>query len=497
MSGAPLDAPCPSRGSPLRGRRAAANGGFGLIEVIVSALIVALAAAAGATAFIASTRASGDLRQRADAQALAQQDENRLRGLNINQLSNLNQTLPAVTLDGTAFTVRESASYVSDSSGTPSCNSPSADYLQTTSTVTWSNMGTQSPVTDTSVLTPTVGSLDPTHGTLAVSVVNAGGTGMAGMNVNISGPSAASGTTAANGCVLFGNLPTGTYSVSVAPSVGTYVDAHTGQAVTATSPDTASPSPSVTAGTTASSPTQFQLDAAGSLDYSFVDAFPSGVSPSPAPPATAPAVVLVNPTMNTPSYRLCSAQDSSCPAVGSPDTSFTAGAWSGTGGQVVATPLFPFAYSTYAGVCTSDDPSLLGGTDGSASVTAGGTGAVNLTLPAMVVRLYSGTDTTSPETTLPTGGDLIVTDTGCNMRYVGYTTAPPPVSAGQAVLPLTTTLGSGANDTGLLKFPGMPYGQYTVCYDDAGQMYGPVSVTNQGAGEIVNLFAGATTAGTC
>jgi prepilin-type N-terminal cleavage/methylation domain-containing protein len=481
-------------------RRPGSQAGFSLIEVLISALIVALVAAAGATGFIASIDGSSTLRLRSDAQALAQQDESRLRGLNVDELSNLSRTLPAVSLDGATFTVTESASYVSDSTGTPSCTNPSADYLKTTSSVTWVNMGAQSPVSVSSVLTPTVGSVDPTHGTLAVSVINAAGTGASGMSVNVSGPDSATATTSAGGCALFGDLPAGTYNVAVAPIVGTDVDAKTGQVVAAGSPDLASPSPTVVAGSTAASPTQFQLDAGGTIVFPFTDAFPSGVSPSPAPTATAPAVVLFNTGMNSPGYRLCSAQDSAsaCPAVGSPDTSFSLAAWTGTSGHINATPLFPTTYSTYAGVCPSDEPALpgFGGTDGSASVT---TGASVLTLPAMVVRLYSGTSAApGSETTVPVGAHLIVTDTGCSMRYIGYTTTPPAVTSGQAVLPLNTTLKTGVNDTGLLTYPGMPYGNYTVCYDNGTKHYGPLVKQNAGTGEIVNLYAlSATTTGLC
>jgi prepilin-type N-terminal cleavage/methylation domain-containing protein len=496
----PQPAPVPPArpGSPLR--RVGSEAGFSLIEVLVSALIVGLVAAAGATGFIASIHGSSTLRVRSDAQALAQQDESRLRGLNVDELSNLSRALPAVSLDGATFTVTESASYVSDSTGTPSCTNPSADYLKTTSTVTWANMGGQSPVSVSSVLTPTVGSVDPTHGTLAVSVINAAGTGASGMSVNVSGPDSASATTSAGGCALFGNLAAGTYNVAVAPTVGTDVDAKTGQIVTAGSPDLASPSPTVVAGSTAASPTQFQLDGGGTIVLSFTDAFPSGVSPSPAPTATAPAVVVFNTGMNSPSYRLCSAADSACPAVGSPDTSFSSAAWNAPGGQITATPLFPATYSTYAGVCTSDEPAHFGAIDGSAAVTAGGSASTALTLPAMVVRLYSGTSSTVPgsEMTVPAGAHLIVTDTGCNMRYIGYTTTPPAVTSGQAVLPLITTLKTGLNDAGLLTYPGMPYGNYTVCYDNGTKHYGPMTVGNASTGEIVNLYAGsATTTGTC
>jgi hypothetical protein len=186
--------------------------------------------------------------------------------------------------------------------------------------------------------------------------------------------------------------------------------------------------------------------------------------------------------------------------VGSPDTSFSATAWSAPAGQVTATPLFPTTYSTYAGVCPSDDPALFGATDGSAAVTAGVPVSTPLTLPGMVVRLYSGTSSTVPgsEITVPVAGHVIVTDTGCSMRYIGYTTTPPTVTAGQAVLPLNTTLKTGVNDTGLLTHPSMPYGNYTVCYDNGTKHYGPLVVRNASTGEIVNLYAGsATVSGIC
>ncbi len=59
-----------------------------------------------------------------------------------------------------------------------------------------------------------------------------------------------------------------------------------------------------------------------------------------------------------------------------------------------------------------------------------------------------------------------------------------------------TAPGTGVNDTGLLTYPGMPYGNYTVCYDNAGKTYQyPMTVTNQVSGEIVKLYAGSATTG--
>jgi prepilin-type N-terminal cleavage/methylation domain-containing protein len=468
--------------------------GFTLIEVLVSAMIVALVGTAGATAFIVATHASGFTRLRSDAQTLAQQDQNRLRGLNIDELSNLNQTLTPVTLDGAAFTVKEGASYVSDAVGAPSCTNPSADYLEVTSTVTWSNMGSAAPITASSVLTPTVGSVDPTNGTLAVSVINAAGSGVAGANVSISGPHSDTAQTAAGGCALFGDIPPGAYNVAVSPETGTYVDAQSGQAVSVANPDIATAT--VTAGTTAGSPTQFQIDAGGSIVPSFVTAYPTGVSPAVPAPATSPAVVVFNTSLKPPGYRVCSAADAACPAVGSVDATFPVSVWSAAG----ATPLFPYTYSVWAGSCLTNEPKFSGGVDASGAVTAGTSKSVSLTLPAMVVRLYSGTTATTAQerTALPAGSHLVMSDTGCGVNYVGYTAIPPLLAPTQAVLPLTTVTGpGGTNDTGLLKYPGMPFGKYTVCYDNGTKKYTTTAV-NQSTGEIVSLFAGsATTIGKC
>ena len=505
-SALPSPATRASRCGPLR-RLASPEAGFTIIEVLISALMLAFIAAAAATAFIGSAHASGYERLRADAQALAQQDENRLRGLTIDQLSNLSQTLAPVTLDGTQFTVKETGEYVSDSTGTPSCTNPSADYLQTTSTVTWTNMATHPPVVVTGLQTPPVGSTNPTHGTLAVSVINAAGSGSSGMNVTINnGATPISQPTANGGCTLFGDLPQGTYSVSIAPPIGTYVDGQTGQPVTSTSPDVASPSPTVVPGAKAASPTQFQLDTGGSATFSFgVTGWPTGVAPNPAPttaPKTiTPAVVLFNTGMKSPGFRVCSAADTSgCPVVGSPDTSFGAAAWNQSTYSVPATPLFPYTYSAYAGTCANDEPKLNGGTDGSVTVTSGGNPGVALALPPMVVRLYNGAPSAGTEiSTMPAGSHLTITDTGCGLKYIGYTGAAPSVLAGQSILPLNTTPGSGVNDIGYLKYPGMPYGSYQVCYDTGSKMLAtPVSVTNSGSGEFIQInVKNATLTGKC
>jgi Tfp pilus assembly protein PilV len=485
---------------------AANDAGFTLVEVLVSALILILLSMAVLGALDATTRSSFSDRIHADAEALAQQNENRLRGLNVDELSNLNSTFQYPSkLDGVQFTLKETAQYVSDTSGTVSCTNPSADYLEATTTVTWPNMAGRTPVSVTSVLTPTVGSVDSTNGALAVSVLNASGTGYGGVNVSIAGATNATATTTTAGCALFGDLPSGAYTVTVAPPTGTYVDSLTGATVSSATPDTRTVS--VVAGSVPTS-APFSIDQAGSINATFTTtwpgsgtAAPTGTGTAPVAPATptAPALIAFNTNMNAPSYRMCTPADTSgCPVVGAQDQAFPASDWSASG--ITATPLFPFTskYSVYAGVCPSDDPNVVAGvTDPTATVPQGASAGVGLTLPAMVVRLYSGTSiANNAEEKLPANTKLTVSDDGCNVDYISNLTTP---AAGQAVLPINTTytVGTTTSATGLLKYPGMPYGHYTVCYTDANNKIYSKSVTNSGSGVIVSLLAGSTVTGTC
>jgi prepilin-type N-terminal cleavage/methylation domain-containing protein len=487
---------------------AAEDAGFTLVEVLVSALILVLLSMAVLGALDATTRSSYSDRIHADAEALAQQNENRLRGLNIDELSNLNSTFnyPGGKIDGVQFTLSETAQYVSDTSGTVSCTNPSADYLEATTTVTWPRMGGRAPVSVTSVLTPTVGSVDSTNGALAVSVLNAAGTGYGGVNVSIAGATNATATTTSAGCALFGDLPSGAYTVTVAPPTGTYVDSLTGATISSATPDTRTVSVAASSVPTSA---PFSLDQAGSINATFSTTWPgsgtaapagTGTGPIVAPATpTAPAVIAFNTNMNAPSYRMCTLADAGgCPVVGSQDQAFGSTDW-GTG-PISATPLFPFksSYSVYAGVCPSDDPNVIAGvTDPTATVPPGGPASVALTLPAMVVRLYSGsTVSNANEIKLPASTKLTISDDGCNVDYISGLAAP---AAGQANLPINAsyTPGSTVSNTGLLQYPGMPYGHYTVCYTDASNKIYSKSVTNSGSGVIVNLLAGSTVAGTC
>src|SRR6516165_6127501 len=84
--------------------RASAQHGFTLIEVLMSALVVTLIAGGVAAGLMANVRATGTQHRQTVAQALAAQDQERLKGLSAEQLDNLSQTY-STTFDNYKFQV--------------------------------------------------------------------------------------------------------------------------------------------------------------------------------------------------------------------------------------------------------------------------------------------------------------------------------------------------------------------------------------------------------
>ncbi|MFL5321720.1 MAG: prepilin-type N-terminal cleavage/methylation domain-containing protein, partial [Myxococcaceae bacterium] len=120
----------PTQDPPAPRRRFALtrDGGFTLIEVLVSALLVALISAAAAKALITTSHTSADQRLRSQADGLATQDQERLRGLSDTQLASLSQSHSS-PLDGTTFTVQSTSTY-EDTTGATSCSSTAAAYYR-------------------------------------------------------------------------------------------------------------------------------------------------------------------------------------------------------------------------------------------------------------------------------------------------------------------------------------------------------------------------------
>jgi Tfp pilus assembly protein PilV len=196
-----------------RARKAEAEDGFIIIEVLVSALILAIVAGAVLALITATTHSAASERNHSVAYGLAQEDQARLRTLRLASLNEKNETSEP-TIGGTKYVVRSQGRFVNNNSGTRSCTAQNAstDYVEITSTVSSRTM--LNPVVLHSVVAPTNGSLDPSHGSLAIQAENATAKPVSGVTATISGPSNGTATTGEEGCAIFADIPAGVYQIT-------------------------------------------------------------------------------------------------------------------------------------------------------------------------------------------------------------------------------------------------------------------------------------------
>jgi type II secretory pathway pseudopilin PulG len=194
---------------PRPRRRYGADAGFTLIEVLVSALLVVFIATAAAKALVTTSHTSADQRLRSQADGLATQDQERLRGLSDEQLASLSQSRQE-TVSGTAFTVQSTSTY-ENTTGTATCSSTSVAYYRIVSTVAWSESFTNqsSSITEDSLLSR------PVTGDLLTQVTDQTGAPLSGVTIAPSGPSTQTAVSDSNGCVMFAGLTPGSYAVSL------------------------------------------------------------------------------------------------------------------------------------------------------------------------------------------------------------------------------------------------------------------------------------------
>jgi Tfp pilus assembly protein PilV len=395
--------------------------GFTIVEVLISAIVVVLVAMATFAAITTAGRTTAETRHRAQAYAVAQQDQARLRTFKVSALSNYSATRTQ-DVDGTPYSVASRGEFVTDATGTQTCTgNASADYISISSTVTWPSMGSRPPVVIKSIVSPPNGSIAADRGALAISVVDGANAPIAGVTLTGSGPATFSDTTDENGCVLFGNLPAGTYTVT--PTTGAGLVDNDGVA----------PAPKTTSVVAQSTNTL-------TLQY--------------APPGRINATFRVD---TNPSSSGVTWANSSSDTVMAYNTGMTAPKRFGTlnvkppaGAVFAVEPLFPFTspISVYAGACDQNNPTAASPTmpsaQGSAIVTSNGTATVGpIQLPALFLTVRSGSSSTNPGS-LVAGGHVVVTDPNCSNAKRTFTT----------------------NSSGALPDPGLPYGTYTVCADN-------------------------------
>jgi prepilin-type N-terminal cleavage/methylation domain-containing protein len=208
----------PSRSLPS----ARSDSGFSMIEVIVSAAVLAIVALAVLSGVDGAQSATGREKARSIAASLAEKDQERLRSTQFAELVKWTTAPPAPVsfkADGVDYSVASEAEWKTDSTtGTNNCTSTTSEakYLRVASTVTSTVVGAQTaPVKVSSLIAPSV-QYSATHGSLGVKVVDR--TGTAGVNGNVvstSGAGSYTGTTNSDGCVVFTDIPIGTYDVTL------------------------------------------------------------------------------------------------------------------------------------------------------------------------------------------------------------------------------------------------------------------------------------------
>jgi Tfp pilus assembly protein PilV len=404
--------------------------GSALIEVLVTAVLGVMLAVGVMTGLDAASATSGTSKARATAADIAQEDQERLRSLDVTELSNRREKTTR-TVAGIPYDVRSEGHWVSDKSGTESCTSDDAsgDYLKISSIVTWRDMRRVPPVRAESFVAPPRGSFGPDEGSIAVQLRNrdGGADRVQGIGVSLSGRKSISDPTNSIGCTFWGYLPEGN-GYEVAFSAAGYVDRQGAQLVRVPA--------SVTGESVTTMP--FDYDRAGTVSVSF-DTLRNGAAQA----AQAEFASLSNSGLDAPFFRVLGSGSSSA-AIG-------------------ATSVFPFAapYGVYSGDCSSADPRKYGQAVAQVNVQPGGNHKVTVREPALNLRVRSG------------GSN--VAGARVRVRHTGAGCSSPPDFA--------------TNSSGRLAEPGLPYGVYDVCAEVGGRSVTVrgVSNTNPAGTSTVNL----------
>jgi hypothetical protein len=319
--------------------------------------------------------------------------------------------------------------------------------------VTWPSIGGRPAVVIQSLISPSNGALNPSHGGLTISSINAAGTPLAGVGISGSGTGTFSGTTDASGCGSFPDISAGNYTLT--PSASGFVDVD-GNAPSAQTV-------SVVGGAT--NTITLQYDRPGSVPIVFKTKTTAGV--------------LVN---------------SSSDSMVASNTGMTVPKTFGTPGgirvaSITGTSLFPFSSpdTFYAGACTGNNPNPTGMTNppgaaamATVTVPAGGTAtAANIQLPALNLTVKSGNNSGSPGSNV-LNAHVTLSDDNCAIAGV-------PVKRTYAT-----------NASGALADPGLPWSQYDVCVDNGTkkQLVNNLVVQNlANAGTALTVYLGASAAG--
>lgn len=428
-----------------------------LVETIVSAVVIALVVLAVFASIDASSRSSGREKARSVAMSLAEQDQERLRGMKAEQLLNLQTPgMRSVLVSGVTYTVESEVDWFRDAGTTPGCTAATndatkADYLKIRSAVTWpSTDAASAPVTLRSTVNKPVG-FAPSRGTLAVKVVNRAQVGVPNLPVTITGGAAE--TTNAAGCAIFDYIYEGAYDVTLNQP---------GWVNVAGENPAVSRGVRVTAGKT--NVISVTYDRAGSAKVGFSTCLGGGDDdggcsggdddgPAPWIADAGHAVSVAHPSLPTGARVFA--------PTASPTATFAA--------AIDAGSLFPHTspYAVYSGRCASQNPetyiaNYFASQPGRVQVSPGGGYAVTVKEPALKLKLFRGSSTFPRSEVGNERATVVVTLQGTckdTLVFSGNLTASSQIHPNSSLTPDTSKRGT-------LKLPGLPFGVYDLCVDD-------------------------------
>jgi type II secretory pathway pseudopilin PulG len=438
-----LPRPLPALVRLLVNRLGREQSGFALIEVMVSALIVAIVSIGVLAGIDASSATTGLNKARGVAASIAQDDQESLRSMQPDDLAALRFRSRTVAVDGVNYTVTSDARPVNEAG--KGCGD--GTLVKISSEVTWPKMRAMLPVSADSLVAPQPGSFAKNQGGLIIQIRNRSGGPQPGVTVNLTGPQNDSDTTDENGCASFLYRPSGNYNVSI--SKAGYV---TPALVTNISKVETIPNGS-------NSTDSFDYDLAGKVTANFVT-FVQGTGLQV--PDDSSSLVVSQSGLPAPGIKTFPAAPAKTPIA-------------------TAMILYPFtsSYSVYSGTCAGASPkNFPPDLPASAQINPGGSVTVNVIEPSVNVNV---TVAGLPATGATVKATNRTCGTGGNLTYTGATVA------------------------GKLPKPGMPYGTYDLCASATvvGVVRRSVPVlsvanTAKAGTATINLpITAASTAGTC
>jgi Tfp pilus assembly protein PilV len=428
---------------PVRDGRRGSRGRFclrserggALIEIMMAAMLVALAATAVFKGIDGASAVSSGSKSRAIAASLAQDDQERLRATTPSTLVDLDAT-KTVSRNNVNYTVRSVARWTADRDAVPNCSATTsrAGYLRISSTVTWPDMLGSKPIVATSLLAPPNGTVTSNRGAIGVKVLDQNAQPVPGVNVDVTGASL-SGTTDVNGCVFWDDVVAGNYT--------------------------------------------YTAQKAGTVDYEGDPSItrPIGVSGgqtrtdtiSLAPPAAMTVAVMTKGWTGTPVAGTVRPGDKLFLA----NTKMAAlngiRSWSLASNTATVNQLYPMQYGVFMGTCSwennpSNDADVPAGTG---VVAYPWTGTQTIFEPMLKIRVRYNNSSTGMNTsgTAPSGNGPFVRIAqrpgtgGCSNDFTPYATPATWIKTATISDGVTATDDAGRVPDGV----GFPYGTYRIC----------------------------------